>query len=180
MNNDNDTNIFGKTGIIDKDARFFGKINIIDLLIIMGLIGAIVFGVIQLRGGDGGIGTFIGTETREFEIRFYTPDVESFAAYAVNVGDNAFDNGRNVAMGVVTGVEVGPAIVWNADQYGNTVVSDREGFSSIEITAVLSATPSENGILIAGNRYGVGHSLPVRAGRSIIFMRISGLQEVEA
>ena len=164
--------------IIDKNARIFGIINIIDLLIVLALIGAAFFAVRQLRGGEG-LGGFIGIETQDFIIQFHTPEVENFSAYNVNVGDNVFDNGRNLAMGVVTAVEVDEARIWNADQYGNTVVSDKEGFSSITITARLTATPSDNGILIAGNRYGVGHSLPVRAGGSIIFMRVSGLWEVE-
>lgn len=160
-----------------KDAKLFGKINIIDLAIVLALIGAAIFGVRQLGAGE----TIIGpAETREFAISFFTEEVESFTAYAINVGDNVFDNGRNVAMGQVTYLDIDDAIIWNADQHGNTVRSNKPGFSSIEIHARLRATPSENGILIAGNRYGVGHSLAVRAGSSIIFMRISGLEEIGA
>lgn len=160
-----------------KDAKLFGKINIIDLFIVVALIVAVVFGVQQFRSGRGIIPVTL--ETREFYLSFFTEETESFSAYAINIGDNVFDHGRSVPLGVVTNVEVNDAIVWNADQYGNTVRSNKPGHSSVEVTARLSSVPSEHGIVIAGNRYGIGHSLAVRSGRSIIFMRISGLELVE-
>jgi hypothetical protein len=160
-----------------KDAKLFGLINIIDLFIVLGIIGVAIFGIRQFTAGEGIVG--IGApETREFYISWFTEEVESFTAYAINVGDGAWDNARHLSMGVVTDVQVNDAIIFNPDQHGNTVRSNREGWSSIEITARLSAVPSENGILIAGNRYGVGHSMAVRAGSSIIFMRVSGLEEI--
>jgi hypothetical protein len=159
-----------------KDAKLFGKINIIDLFIVTALIGAAVFGVYQLRSGQGLI--VINQETRDYYISFFTEEVESFSAEALSEGVNAFDHGRNVPLGVVTNIETGEAIIWNADRDGNTVRSNKPGYSSVEITARVTAVPSEHGIVIAGNRYGIGHSLAVRAGRSIIFMRISGLEEI--
>ncbi|MCL1843079.1 MAG: DUF4330 domain-containing protein [Defluviitaleaceae bacterium] len=164
--------------MIDKDARLFGKVNIIDFFIVLALIAVVIFGVHQLRGDEGGL--FIAPETREFNISFFMEEVENFTAYAINIGDNVFDNGRNVAMGEVTALDISDAIIWNPNQYGQLIASDKPGFSSLEIHARLSAVPSENGILIAGNRYGIGHSLAVRAGSSVMFMRISGLSEIGA
>jgi hypothetical protein len=159
-----------------KDAKIFGKINIIDFFIVIALAAVLIFGVYQFTAGEGIVG--IGApETREFYISFFMEEVEGFTAAALRVGDNVFDNGRNLGMGVVTALDINDAIVWNMDQHGNTVRSNREGWNSVEITARLSAVPSENGILIAGNRYGIGHSMAVRAGSSIMFMRISGLVE---
>ncbi|MCL2223416.1 MAG: DUF4330 domain-containing protein [Defluviitaleaceae bacterium] len=159
-----------------KDAKLFGKINIIDLFIVIGIIGVAVFGVQQFRGGEGIIA--FAPETREFLISFYTEEVENFTANALRLGDNVFDNGPNLFLGVVEYLDIGDAVIWNADQYGNTVRSNKEGFSSVEITARLTAVPHEHGIMIAGNRYGIGHSLAVRSGASIIFMRVSGLEEI--
>jgi hypothetical protein len=162
-----------------KDGKIFGKINIIDLFLIIALVAGAIYGVNTLRASDGGIVTLVGPDpSREFNISFYTEEVEGFTANAINIGDNVFDNGRNIAMGVVTDLDIRDAIIWNADQNGIAVSSPKTGFNSIEIHARLTAVPSENGILIAGNRYGIGHSLAVRAGSSIIFMRISGLEEI--
>jgi len=161
-----------------KDSKLFGKVNIIDLFIVIALIGVAVFGVRQFRAGDSIIGP--AQETREYIISFYTEEVENFSAEALRVGDNVFDHTRGVAMGVLESFEVNPAVIWNADQYGNTVRSDKEGWSSVTVSARLTAIPSEHGIMIAGNRYGIGHSLAIRAGRSTIFVRISGLEEVGA
>lgn len=158
-----------------RDAKLFGKVNVIDLFIVIGLIGAVVFGVRQFRAGDGIIAV---PPVRDFLISFYTEEVENFSADALRIGDYVFDNGRNVFLGVVTDLVIDDAIIWNADQDGNTVRSNKEGFSSVTITASLRAVPHEHGIMIAGNRYGIGHSLAVRSGASIIFMRVSGLEEV--
>ncbi|MCL2048693.1 MAG: DUF4330 domain-containing protein [Defluviitaleaceae bacterium] len=160
-----------------KDSKLFGKINIIDFFIIVALIGAAIFGVYQLRSGRGPL-VLSQAETKDYIISFFTEEVESFSAEALSTGVNAFDHGRNIPLGVVDSFEINDAIIWNADQNGNTVRSNKPGHSSVEITARLTATPSEHGIVVAGNRYGIGHSLVLRAGRSIIFMRISGLEEV--
>ena len=162
--------------IIDKDARVFGRINIIDLCIVLALIGAAFFVLSQFRGGTPIV--IAQPEQRDFIMRFFVEDVENFRVDGINLGDSLFDDGRNIFLGNVTYLDVNEAIVWNADRYGNTVRSNREGSSSLEITTELSATPFEHGINIAGNRYGIGHSLTVRVGRSFIFMRISGLEEV--
>ncbi|MCL1884225.1 MAG: DUF4330 domain-containing protein [Defluviitaleaceae bacterium] len=159
-----------------KDSKLFGLVNIIDLFIVIGLIGVVIFGIYQFSAGDGIVA--IAPETRTFEISFFAPEIESFSAEALRVGATVFDHGRNVSLGTVTEVNIDEAMIWNADQYGNTVLSNKEGFSSVEVIAVLDAVPSEHGITIAGNRYGIGHSLAIRAGQAIIFGRISGLEEI--
>lgn len=164
--------------IIDKDAKIFGKINIIDLCIVLALIGAAIFVVGQFRGGGSPVAIVAQPEQRDFILRFYVEEVENFRVDGISIGDNLFDDGRNIFLGEVSYLDIDEAVVWNADRYGNTVRSNKEGFSSLEITTELRATPFEHGINIAGNRYGIGHSLTVRAGRSFIFMRISGLEEV--
>jgi hypothetical protein len=160
--------------IIDKEARLFGKINIIDLILVMGLIALTAFAAYRLHSGRG----LIGGESREFIITFFTEEVDNFSAYGVNTGDNAFDHLNGLFLGVVTAVHINDAIVWNADQYGNTVRSTKEGFSSVEISVRVSGVPGDHGVLVAGNRYGVGMNRPIRAGASAIQMRVSGLREV--
>ncbi|MCL2564599.1 MAG: DUF4330 domain-containing protein [Defluviitaleaceae bacterium] len=164
--------------IIDKDAKVFGKINIIDLCIVFAVIGIAAFIFMQFRGGTPVV--IAQPETREFTLSFFVEEVENFRVEGISIGDALFDDPRNLFLGNVTYLDVQDAIVWNADRYGNTVRSNKEGHSSLEITTRLSATPFEHGIQIAGNRYGIGHSLTVRVGRSFIFMRISGLSEVSS
>ena len=162
-----------------KEGKIFGKINIIDLLIVLGLIGAVAFVALQFRGG-GGVPFFAQDEQREFYIRFFAEEIEDFTVNSIEVGDIVIDSLRNVPLGTVTALDIRDARVWNADQDGNTVQSNKDGFSSIEITARLTAPPDPHGIMIAGNRYGVGHSLTIRAGRAVLSLRVSGLEEAGA
>ena len=161
--------------MIDKQARLFGKINIIDFFLILGLLAAVAFGAYRLYSGRG----LIGGESREFILTFFTEEVDNFSAYGVNVGDNAFDHLNGLFLGTVTAVNISDAIVWNADQHGNTVRSTKEGFSSVEISVRVNGVPGDHGVLVAGNRYGVGMNRPIRAGASAIQMRVSALREVE-
>ena len=160
--------------MIDKEARIFGKINIIDFFLVLGLVGAIVFGINFLRGG----GAFIGGETREFIIGFHAPLVDDYIVETIRVGDNAFDHILGNYLGVVYDVDIRESIVWNADQYGNSVRSSQEGFSSVEVFIRITATPREHGVYVAGNRYGVGMNRAIRAGAAAIQMRVSYLREV--
>jgi len=159
--------------LIDKNARLFGKLNIIDLLLILVLIGAAAFGVMQLRSGRG----LIGGESREFVATFFTQEIEDWAVTNIRVGDRVYDHIRGHFIGHVVAVEVGEAIVWNADQHGNTVRSNKPGFSSIELSVRVNGTTGDNTVLIAGTRVGVGMNYTLRAGGNAIFMRISALRE---
>jgi len=160
-----------------KDSKLFGKINIIDLCIVFGLIAAAVIVFTQFRGGSGPI-AITAPETREFTMSFFVEEVEDFRLDGINIGDGLFEGGSNIFLGNVIYLDIDEAIIWNADRYGNTVRSNKEGHSSLEITTQLRATPAEHGVMVGGNRYGIGHSLTVRVGSSVIFMRISGLEEV--
>ena len=164
--------------IIDKDAKFFGKINIIDFCIILVLIAAAAFAIIKLTGGSA-VTVINPAQEKTVEMKFYVPDVEDFRVDAMAVGDNLYDDSKNLFLGKITNLDVQDAAIFNADAQGNTIKSDKEGYSSLEITTELKATPFENGILIAGNRYGVGHSLTIRAGKSFIYLRISGVKELD-
>ena len=163
--------------IIDKDAKLFGKINIIDFFIILAVIAVAVFAFLKLSGGSS-VTVINSTEEKMIEMKFYVPDVEDFRVEAMAVGDNLYDDSKNLFLGKITNLDIQDAAIFNADAQGNTIKSDKEGYSSMEITTELRATPFENGILIAGNRYGVGHSLTIRAGKSFIYLRVSGIEEL--
>ena len=163
--------------IIDKDAKLFGKINIIDFFIILAVFAVAVFAFLKLSGGSS-VTVINSTEEKTIEMKFYVPDVENFRVEAMAVGDNLYDDSKNLFLGKITNLDIQDAAIFNADAQGNTIKSNKEGYSSMEITTELRATPFENGILIAGNRYGVGHSLTIRAGKSFIYLRISGVEEL--
>jgi len=160
--------------MIDKDARLFGKINIIDFFLLLGLVGALVGGALFLRGG----GTILGGgETRTFILSFHTEETYDFNTVGVSVGDNVFDHILGNFLGTVYNVAIGPSVVWNADRYGNAVRSTKEGFYSMTICVQVTGTSSEHGVLVGGNRYGVGMGRAIRAGASAIQMRVSGLRD---
>jgi len=97
---------------------------------------------------------------------------------SIRVGDYVFDHIRGNFVGVVTDFSIGEAIVWNADQHGNTVRATKEGFSSVEVSVRLTGTPSQHTVMVAGHRFGVGMNYTLRVGGNAIITRVSGLREV--
>ncbi|MCL2357903.1 MAG: DUF4330 domain-containing protein [Defluviitaleaceae bacterium] len=160
-----------------KDSKLFGKINIIDLFLLIALVGVIGFGALQIGRGESIIAP---PDTRTFSVSFFTEEVAGFTAEVLRgtEGVTVFDHSRGITLGVLESYDIQDAIIWNHDQHGNTVQSDKPGYNSVTLTARIEGVPSDHGFLVAGNRYGVGHSLAVRAGRSIIFVRVSGIEEL--
>ena len=160
--------------LIDKDGKLFGKINIIDFAIILVLIGAVIFIFMKLnKSGE----IVPAAAQKQYELKVYVAEVESFVTKGMKVGDTLYDDSKNMPLGVITDIAVDDSVDFNPDTTGKLVKSGKEGYNSIEITSELMATPFDNGIIISGNKYGIGHSLTIRAGQSICFMRISGLSE---
>lgn len=159
--------------MINKDGKLFNMINIIDLCIILAIIGAIGFFFIRLQKGEEIVAKPV---QNQYEIKVYVEQIERFVIDGMSEGDTLYDNSKNISLGKITNIEIGDAIEFNPDKNGILVSSSKEGYNSLEITSVLTASPNENGISIEGNKYGVGHSLTVRAGKSIVYLRISGLE----
>ncbi|MDL2248409.1 DUF4330 domain-containing protein [Tyzzerella sp. OttesenSCG-928-J15] len=162
--------------IIDKDAKIFGKINIIDLCIVLVVIAGVIFAAVKFTDGATTVISG-GSDMRHYEMKFFVEEVENFRVENMQIGDNLYDDSKNLFLGKITNLDINDAIIYNADAEGNTVKSDKPGYSSMEITTELDATPFENGVNINGNRYGVGHSLTIRAGKSFIYLRISAVNE---
>ena len=162
--------------MIDKDGKLFGKINIIDLLLIVLIIGVAAFLFIKIKGRN--TGTVTPQTQNMYEMKFYVEEVEDFVVEGMKDGENLYDDSKNMNLGKIIDIDVEDGFEFNPNDLGILVKSSKEGYSSMEITTNVNATPFENGIMVSGNKYGVGHSLTVRAGKSICFMRISGLKSI--
>lgn len=160
--------------LIDKDGRIFGKINIIDLCILLAIVAGAAFFAFKMQKS----GEIVPTaQQKKYEMKFYVEQVESFVVNGVKEGQGIYDDSKSQSLGKITNVTIGDSIEFNPDKNGILVSSAKEGYNKMEITSELTAVPFENGIMINGNKYGVGHSLTIRAGQSVCFMRISGIEE---
>jgi len=80
--------------IIDKDAKLFGKINIIDICIVLAVLVVAVFAATKLKGN-----VVVTNESKKFEMKFFVEEVENFRVENMAVGDNLYDDSKNLFLG---------------------------------------------------------------------------------
>lgn len=160
--------------IFDKDGKLFGKLNLIDILIVIMAVVAVLF-VVSRSGSNIAPGA-TGTD-QTYVMKFYVDVIQDFVVEHIQVGDTVMDDGRHINLGTIVDLRVEESVEFHPDSYGVLVQSPRDGYHSLEITTELTAQSFNNGLIINGNRYAVGQSVTIRAGDSILFLRISGIEE---
>ena len=147
-----------------KNGKLFGKINIIDFLaalaVIVVLAAAAVF-VLRPKDGDD---TLI--------MKFRIEEVDGFVADKVHVGDELYDDTYLQDIGVVTDVELADSISYGQVNDSVYTLTTKEGYYSMIITGEVKGTKTKLGAEIGGKKYGVGHSMVLRAGDAKMYLRI--------
>ena len=158
--------------MIDKNGKLFGKVNLIDLLIVIVLVAVVGFlGYRFLIRDDTGV-----VNTQTVYISFTDEEVPNYVADELEVGVNVLDSTENNSMGTVTDFTLDEACSYEVNELGETVALHRPDCASVTITAEVNATLSDNGVIINGTRYAIGHSMVIYVGECKLYTQISGLE----
>ena len=146
-----------------KNGKLFGKINVIDFLAILAVVVVIAAAaVFVLRPKDGG-DTLI--------IKFRIEEVDGFVAKKVHIGDEMYDDTNLQDIGVVTDVELSDSISYGQVNDNVYTLTSKEGYYSMIITGEVKGRKTKLGAEIGGKKYGVGHSMVLRAGDAKMYLR---------
>ena len=159
---------------IDKKGKLFGKVNIIDFILIVLILAVIAF--IAIKAGSS---TVSSSAEKTLVVQYYAEEVSDFVANQVQVGDELLDDGRNCSLGTVTKVEVGPSQSYSTTESGESKLISRDKINSILITSEVKGEITPTGCVISSNKYGVGHSMTLRAGKAKIYLRVYDYQVKE-
>ncbi len=147
-----------------KNGKLFGKINIIDFLAVLAVVVVIAAAaVFVLRPKDGG-----DTLVMKFRIE----EVDGFVAEKVHVGDELYDDTNLQDIGVVTDVELSDSISYGQVNDSVYTLTSKEGYYSMIITGEVKGRKTKLGAEIGGKKYGVGHSMVLRAGDAKMYLRV--------
>ena len=147
-----------------KNGKLFGKINVIDFLAILAVVVVIAAAaVFVLRPKDGG-DTLI--------IKFRIEEVDGFVAKKVHSGDEMYDDTNLQDIGVVTDVELSDSISYGQVNDNVYTLTSKEGYYSMIITGEVKGRKTKLGAEIGGKKYGVGHSMVLRAGDAKMYLRV--------
>ena len=163
--------------MIDKNGKLFGKINIIDLIVILLVVAMVAFfGISKISKKDTGE----VTEESKITMEFATDEVYDYVVEHVKEGDALYDADFNKKIGTVKSFEAGPSRAYTTTSDGKLVMNEKEGFSSLTIVCdVEGGVLEDNGVDVDGTKYGVGHTLTIRAGLAKIYLKVSDIKVTE-
>jgi hypothetical protein len=159
--------------MIDKNGKIFGLINAFDFLAALAVVAAA--GFLLLRKPDVAATAAVNTD-KLIKISVYAEDVATFVGDSIIVGDRLEDADKDVYMGKITILDLREGYAYVNDAEGIVHKSVKEDSYSITVTAEVMAQVTETGVVLAGNKYGVGHSLTVRAGKGKFYGKVSEIE----
>ncbi len=161
--------------MIDKNGKLFGRINIIDLSIIILLLAAALFVIYRAD-------VFSPENTAASEdkilLTMYQEEAPAFAASNVKLGDPVSESFKNVSFGSVVSVETDNPVNWGADDEGNQIETQRDGYSSLTLKMEAPGKSGPSGLTIGGVKYYVGQILVIRVGTSTFYARIESAEQI--
>ncbi|MGI6029192.1 MAG: DUF4330 domain-containing protein [Candidatus Heteroscillospira sp.] len=156
---------------MEKKRRF----NIIDLAIIVVLLAAVAFFANRFMTTGG-----VTVEPDKVSIVFFEEECPDFVPEQTQVGDSVMDGTTNTYMGKVTDVKVDESVTYSVDQNtGEVILGSKEGYVSAYITAECEGTVTDNGVVIDGTLYSVGHTVVLHAGYGKYYLVIYSIDPVE-
>lgn len=151
------------------------KLNIIDIAIILVVVAAVAFFGFKFMTTGG-----TSAPADKVEIVFFEEECPDFVPEHTQVGDKVLDGTENNYMGTVTNIEVDDSITYNIDERTQEVsIGTKEGYCSVYITAQCQGTLSDNGVVINGTLYGVGHTLILHAGHGKYYLTIYDINPIQ-
>lgn len=149
------------------------KFNIVDIIVILIIIAAVALVGMKFSSKD-----MVSTGSVQYRISFFCEDVPDFAAEIIQEGDSVTDEDKNSALGTIEKVTLGPARTYAATSDGQLKIAPKEGYNSVEVSAIVDAQEFQHGIMVNAAKYGVGHSLTLRMGKAKVYGRVSGLEKL--
>ena len=146
------------------------KLNFVDYAIIVIILAVIAFAGFKYLGPKSA-----ALNTKMVTMTFYAEELSDFVAQQIKAGDHLLDDTTNVSLGYVKSVEKGLSKVYVSTQDGRFVQTTKEGSCSITIVGEVEGVPDPNGCMIKNVRYGVGHSMTLRAGKAKIYLRVKDI-----
>lgn len=152
-----------------KKARF----NIVDAIVIAVILCAAALVGYKVIGGG-----MSGRNESTYEMKFMCEEVPEFAASIIQEGDKVVDEQKDVPLGEVTAVKLGDSRTYTTDSQGVVHCQPKPYYNSVELTTTLKAGDYDNGVIVGSSKYGVGHSITIRAGKAKIFGRVSQIKKI--
>lgn len=159
--------------MVDKNGKLFGKINLIDFIIVLVILALVAFVALKVvdKGNE-------GANLTQVRISFYGEETPNYVTKYIEKGTTVLDGTEKVNLGTIESFDIGSPLSYATTTNGDVQQVIKEGYSSVSITAIVKGELGEHGVTVDGVLYGVGHTLPIYAGKAKLFMKVSGIEAV--
>ena len=151
------------------------RLNIIDILIILVVLAGVAFFAYKFMTAGG-----VSAPTDKVQIVFFEEECPDYVPEHTHVGDSVLDGSTNTYLGTVADIEVDESVTYTYnDLTSETTLGHKEGYVSAYITADCVGQLTDNGVVIDGTLYSVGHTLILHAGQGKYYLTIYSIDGVE-
>ena len=151
------------------------RLNIIDILIILVVLAGVVFFAYKFMTAGG-----TAAPMDKVQIVFFEEECPDYVPEHTHVGDSVLDGTTNTYLGTVADIEVDESVTYTYnDLTSETTLGHKEGYVSAYITADCVGQMTDNGVVIDGTLYSVGHTLILHAGQGKYYLTIYSIDGVE-
>ena len=150
------------------------KFNIVDAIIILVIVCAVAFVGFQVLGGG-----LSGGNTSTYRVEYFLEESPDFAVDIIQAGDKVLDEQKDTDLGVVTSITSAPSVSYGVNDMGEYVQTTKPGYKSAVIVTEVEAKDYDFGMIVDSSKYGVGHSLTIRVGKSKVFGRVSKIEKID-
>ena len=157
--------------MIDENGKIGGKINLIDFLIVVVILAVIAFAAyrffLNLNKDTTGNDPVI--------MEFTCAEVNDYTVERLETGAPVLDGNANRGLGTAIDFVIDDATTYSATESGKPVLVDIPDSKSVIVTVESVGKLDDNGLLIDGTRYGIGHSAVIFVGKCRLSGKISGI-----
>lgn len=148
------------------------RFNLVDAIIVLLIISVGIFAVKFFSDrNSGGV-----TSQNQVRLTFYGEEVADYVIANTKVGDTTYDLDAKLNLGSVADLTTDTAQTYVEDADGNMVLGPKENYSSVYISVDVTGTLTDNGVLVNGVLYGVGHSVVLYAGYGKYYIKVFSIE----
>ena len=148
------------------------RFNLVDAIIVLLIISLGIFAVKFFSDrNNGGV-----SSQNQVRLTFYGEEIADYVIAHTEVGDTAYDLDAKLNLGPVTVLTTDTSQTYVEDAEGNMVLGPKENYSSIYISVDVTGTLTDNGVLVNGELYGVGHSVVLYAGYGKYYIKVYSIE----
>lgn len=153
------------------------KFNIIDVIFVLVILIGIIFIVLRMAGAKTPIADEKIDKIGTYFVTFTSPELADYVSRRIELGDKLTSDDGSIDLGTVTNIQLEDSVVYNADDSGQLVASSKPGYHTLYLTGKVKASDNGYGITVDGTKFGVGHSMVVRAGDAKMYLVVYDIRK---